>query len=118
MGEETTNLGSINISPNVVATIAYHATLQSYGIVGLAPKNLAEGLAQTITREPAKGVTVHYDGDNIDIEIYVVVEYGTHITSVAASVADTVRYQVEKTLGLHVNSINIHIAGLRISDMD
>jgi uncharacterized alkaline shock family protein YloU len=29
-----------------------------------------------------------------------------------------VRYQVEKTLGLPVNQINIHIQGLRISDLD
>jgi uncharacterized alkaline shock family protein YloU len=118
MGKETTTLGSIHISPNVVATITYHATLQSYGVVGLAPKNLVEGLAQTITNEPAKGVSVHYDGDNIDIDIYIIIEYGTRITSVASSVANTVRYQVEKTLGLRVNTINVHVAGLRISDLD
>ena len=44
MGKETTTLGSIHISPNAIASVAYHATLQSYGVVGLAPKNLAEGL--------------------------------------------------------------------------
>ena len=56
MGEETTSLGGIHISPNAIASIAYHATLESYGVVGLAPKNLAEGFALTITREPARGV--------------------------------------------------------------
>jgi hypothetical protein len=35
MGDETTTLGGIHISPNAVATIAYHATLESYGVVGL-----------------------------------------------------------------------------------
>lgn len=118
MGEETTTLGSIHITPNAVATIAYHATLQSYGVVGLASKNLAEGLAHTITKEPTRGVSVHYDGENIDIDIYIVVEYGTRITSVATSVANTVRFNVEKTLGLRVNSIDVHIASLRISDLD
>ena len=118
MGEETTSLGSITISPNVVATIAYQATLESYGVVGLAPKNFAEGLAYSITREPARGVSVYYDGEDIDITIYIIVEYGTRITSVATSVANTVRYHVEKALGLRVNAINVHIAGLRISDTD
>ena len=118
MGEETTTLGSINISPHAVATIAYHATLESYGVVGVAPKNLVEGLTHTITRVPTRGVSVHYDGDDIDIEIYVVVEYGTRITSVADSIANTVRYHVEKALGLRVNSIDIHIAGLRVSNTD
>jgi uncharacterized alkaline shock family protein YloU len=116
MGEETTSLGGIHISPKAVAAIAYHATLQSYGVVGLAPRNIAEGLAQTITREPARGVSVQYDGENIDIDLYVIVEYGTRISSVADSVANTVRYSVEKALGMPVHEVNVHIAGLRVSD--
>lgn len=116
MGEETTTLGGIHISPNAVAAIAYHATLQSYGVVGLAPKNLADGIVRTITREPSRGVTVRYDGENIDIDIYIIVEFGTRINSVAESVANAVRFNVEKALGLKVNSINIHVAGLRVSD--
>lgn len=118
MGEDTTSLGGIHISPNAVAAIAYHATLQSYGVVGLAPKNLAEGLAQTITREPARGVSVRYDGENIDIDIFIIVEYGTRITSVADSVANTVKFHVEKALGMPVHEINVHVAGLRVSNSD
>lgn len=115
MGEETTTLGTIYISPNAVATIAYRATLTSYGVVGLAPKNLAEGLAATITREPAHGISVHYNGEKVDIDIHVIIEYGTRITSVADSVANAVRYQVEKALGMPVHHVNIHVQGLRVS---
>ncbi len=118
MGEEITTLGTIHISPNAVATLAYHATLESYGVVGLAAKNLAEGIAQSITREPARGITVHYDGENIDIDIYIIVEYGTRITSVANSVANSVRFRVEKALGLRLHSINVHVQGLRVSNTD
>jgi len=118
MGEETTSLGGIHISPNAVATIAYHAVLESYGVVGLAPKNIADGFVKTITREPSRGVSVNYNGEDIDIEVHVIVEYGTRINSVAESVANTVRYHVEKALGLKVNNINVHVAGLRISNTD
>ena len=118
MGEETTSLGGIHISPAAVATIAHRAVLESYGVVGLAPKHLAEGLAHTITREPTRGVSVEYDGDKVDIEINIVVEYGTRIASVANSVANTVRYHVEKALGLRINTINVHVAGLRVSNTD
>jgi uncharacterized alkaline shock family protein YloU len=118
MGEELTSLGGIHISPNAVAKIAYHATLQSYGVVGLAPKNLAENLAQTITREPAHGVSVRFDGENIDIDIYIIVEFGTRINSVANSVANTVKYHVEKALGMAVHEVNVHVSGLRVSNTD
>jgi len=114
MGEELTTLGSIHISPKAVATLAYHATLQSYGVVGLAPKNLAEGLS--ITKDPARGISVHYDGTLLDIDIHVILEYGTRITSVAESVAHSVRYNVEKVLGMPVNTVNVHIHALNISN--
>jgi uncharacterized alkaline shock family protein YloU len=118
MGEETTILGGIHISPTAVATIAYHATLESYGVVGLAARNLADGIVHTITREPMRGVSVRYNGEDIDIEVNVIIEYGTRVTSVAESVANTVRYHVEKALGLRVNSVSIHVAGLRVSYTD
>ncbi len=118
MGDETTSLGEIHISPNAVATIAYYATMQSYGVVGLAPKNLADGLVHSITREPTRGVSVRYNGEDIDIDINVIIEYGTRITSVATSVANTVRFHVERALGLKVNTVNVHVAGLRISYTD
>lgn len=118
MGEEITSLGGIHISPNAVATIAYHAALKSYGVVGLAPKNLADGIVSTITREPLRGISVNYKGEDIDIDINVIIEYGTRITTVADSVASTVRFHVEKALGLKVNTVNVHVAGLRISNTD
>lgn len=118
MGEETTSLGGIHISPNAVATIAYHATLESYGVVGLAPKNLADGIVASITREPSRGVNVNYHGEDIDIDIHIIVEYGTRIAVVAESVANAVRFHVEKALGLKVNTVNVHVAGLRVSNTD
>jgi len=114
MGEETTTLGTIYIAPKAIATIAYHATLQSYGVVGLAPKNLAEGLS--ITKDPARGVSVHYDGAELNIDIHIIVEYGTRISSVANSVANAVRFNVEKILGMPVRNVNVHIQGLRVSN--
>ena len=118
MGEDTTTLGGIHISPNAVATIACQATLESYGVVGLAARNLADGLMKSITRDPSRGITVQYNGEDLDIEIHIIIEYGTRISSVAESVANTVRFHVEKALGLKVNSVNVHVAGLRVSNTD
>jgi uncharacterized alkaline shock family protein YloU len=118
MGKETTTLGTIHISPNALATIAYHATLTSYGVVDLAPKDLAEGISTTITREPAHGIAVRYNGEDIDIDVHIIIEYGTRITSVATSVANAVRYQVEKALGMPIHDVNVHVQGLHISDSE
>jgi len=118
MTKETTPIGSIHVSPQAIATIAYHAAMRSYGIVGMASKNVVDGLAQVLVKDPTHGIDVHYDGQQIDIDIYIIIEYGTRIKSVANSVANTVRYKVEKALGLPINEINIHVQGLRISSFD
>jgi uncharacterized alkaline shock family protein YloU len=61
-------------------------------------------------------VAVHYNGEEIDIDVHIIIEYGTRITSVAASVANAVRYQVEKALGMPIHNVNIHVQGLHVSD--
>jgi uncharacterized alkaline shock family protein YloU len=118
MSDENTPLGSIRISPRAIATIAYHAALQSYGVVGLTSKNFVDGLTNVIVKDPTLGVDVDYDGVHINIDLYVIIEYGTRIKSVASSVQHTVRYYVEKALGMPVNEVSVHVQGLRISDYD
>ena len=118
MTGETNPLGSINVSPRAIASIVYHAARESYGVVGLAHKSLMNGLTHVIVKDATHGAEVRYDGAQINIDVYVIIEYGTRITTVASSVSNTVRYQVEKALGLPVNDINIHVRGLRVSEID
>ena len=118
MSNEITPLGSIQVSSRAIATIAYHAARSSYGVVGLTSKNLVNGITKALVKDPTHGVEVKYDGKSITIDLYIVVEYGTNLKSVADSVINTVIYQVEKTLGMEVEEVNVHIQGLRISDLD
>ena len=111
---EQNTLGNIFLSHRAICSIVSHAAQTSYGIVGLAPKNLAAG----ITKDSTQGVSVKSDGKNVTIDLYIIVEYGTRITSVANSVSDSVKYQVEKMTGLHVDNVNVHVKGLRISNPD
>lgn len=116
MTDDITSLGSIHVSPRAIATIAFHAALQSYGVVGLTSRNLVDGLANVLVKDPTNGVEVHYDGNQINIDLFIVVEYGTRIKSVTNSVSNAVRFQVEKALGMTINQINIHVQGLRVSN--
>ena len=116
MMKENTSKGDIQISKQAIATIAFQAVQRSYGVVGLASKNIADELAHALVKDPTHGIDVDYKNQEINIDIYIIIEYGTRIKSVAASVANTVRYQVERSLGVPVNEINIHVQGLRISN--
>jgi uncharacterized alkaline shock family protein YloU len=111
-------LGSILIQKDAIASIARQSTLQSYGVVGLAPKNIIENIRQFLKKDARYGIEIEYDHDGLIIDIYIVVEYGTNIKSITNSVINTVKYNVEKTVGLPVRNINVHVRGLRISNMD
>ncbi|MCB2202415.1 Asp23/Gls24 family envelope stress response protein [bacterium] len=111
-------LGSILIQKEAVASIARQSTLQSYGVVGLAPKNLIENIRQILKKEKNYGIDVEFDHDGLVIDLYIVVEYGTRIKSITNSIVNSVKYNVEKTVGLPVRRINVHVRGLRISNMD
>jgi len=107
--------GIIEISPNAIATLASHAALQTYGVVGMASPNLASGIAASLTRDPNRGIEVHQDGAHIVIDVYVIIEYGTRIASVANSLINSVRYAVEQSTGVPVSQVNVHVQGLRVS---
>jgi uncharacterized alkaline shock family protein YloU len=111
-------LGSILIQKDAIASIVRQSTLQSYGIVGLVPKNLIENIRQWVKKDARYGVEVEYDHDGLVIDLYIVVEYGTRIKTITNSVVNSVKYNVEKTVGLPVRKINVHVRGLRISNMD
>ena len=50
--------------------------------------------------------------------MYVIIEYGTRVSSVASSVANTVRFHVERALGGPIGDVNVHVQGLRVSNPD
>jgi uncharacterized alkaline shock family protein YloU len=118
MTGETTPLGRITIAQRAIATIASHAALQSYGVVGMASKNLADGLAHVLVRDPRHGVEVTASVDSIVVDLYIIIEYGTRISTVANSVAHSVHYQLERALGMAIDAVHVHVQDLRISDTD
>jgi uncharacterized alkaline shock family protein YloU len=111
-------LGKILISHRAIASIAYDSALSSYGVVGLAAKNLAESISQVLTKDPNRGIDVIVNNNEVLLDVFIVVEYGTRIKSVAISVAENIKYKVEKATGLIVSAVNVHVRGLRISNTD
>jgi len=111
-------LGSIFISHRALASIASQSALESYGVVGLAAKNLAEGITQSLVKDPIMGVDINFEDSAVIIDLYIVIEYGTRIKSVADNVAELIKYQIQNMTGLSVKSVNVHVRGLRISNTD
>lgn len=115
MTTNETPRGKIEISPNAIATLVSHAVLQTPGVVGMATANLASDIAASLTRDPNRGITIRQENGHIVIDVYVIIEYGTRIASVANSLINGVRYTVEQSIGVSVGQVNVHVQGLRVS---
>ena len=86
-------------------------------MINLAP-GLKEVLRRLFCRNADYGITVTADPDGLVLVINLIVEYGLRIKSVTDSVADSVRYNVQRTIGIPVKRVDIHVRGLRISNPD
>lgn len=113
---ELTDYGHIHVSPQAIATLASLAVMGSYGVVGMTNKNLAGDLAEILQKESwRRGVEVHFNGDQIVIDLYVILEYGLRLSEVAHNIMSAVKYSVERALGVPVGAVNVHIQSVRIS---
>jgi len=114
-----THFGKIEISCQAIASIASQAVLESYGVVGMASKSFKDGLVTLLAPGAGhRGVDVQLVDEQIVIDLYVIIEYGTRISEVAHNIMSVVRFRVEKALDTSVAGVNIHVQGLRVSQED
>ncbi|UEX89359.1 Asp23/Gls24 family envelope stress response protein [Staphylococcus ratti] len=116
--EITNDYGSIEISNEVIASVVGGKAVECYGIVGMASRQqVRDGLAEILGHENyAKGIVVKEDNGILDIDMYIIVSYGVKISEVAQNVQATVKYTLEHTLKLKVNSVNIFVQGVRFNN--
>ncbi len=113
----TESLGRIEVSPRVVASIVGHSANECYGVVGMAARGLRDGIAERLNRENAhRGVEIEVREGGIEIELYIIAQYGTRISEVAHNLMSAVRYAVERSLGLPVLSVNVNVQGIHLED--
>lgn len=111
-----TDLGRIDVSPIAVANLASDAVVKSYGVVGMASPDLRGGLAELLNRDLQRGVRVEHINGQFTIDLYVIIQYGTRISEVAQNIMRTVKYRVERSLGIPVARVNVHVQGLRMTE--
>lgn len=116
--ELKTKFGQIDISNDVIATIAGGAAIDCYGIVGMASKNqIKDGLTDILRKENfTRGVIVRQVDDEVHIDMYIIVSYGTKISEIAHNVQSKVKYTLDKTVGLAVDTVNIYVQGVRVTN--
>jgi len=108
--------GYIHYSDEVLAKIVGLSTMECYGVVGMVSKNASDGFWELIRVENlSKGVKITLnEDDRLNIELFVMVEYGTKISVIANNIIQKVRYSVENFTGLKVSAITVNVQAVRV----
>ncbi|AGF55065.1 MULTISPECIES: Asp23/Gls24 family envelope stress response protein [Clostridium] len=108
--------GNINYSEEVLAKVVGLSTMECYGVVGMVSKNATEGLWELMRIENlSKGVKIQLtDEEKLQIELFIMVEYGTKISVIANNIIQKVRYSVENYTGLKVSAITVNVQAVRV----
>lgn len=108
-------LGIINIDKNVIAQITHQSVLECYGVVGFGYKTKGSNIAEILKGDHAatKGVKVERNDGKLDLEVYIIVQYGTNIATVSKNIIEKIKYNVEKMTSLEISSINVNVQGVR-----
>ncbi len=109
--------GSVRITDEVIAVCAAKAALDTDGV-----HSLVSGITDTIQKNilgkspESRGVKINQSDGEIVIDLFITVEYGVKIPSVAWNIQERVKREVEEMTGMHVIYVNIHVQGIHFED--
>jgi len=81
--------------------------------VGITAPRLHYG--QPVILDPQhlnQGVQVRMVNDHMVLDVYVALEYGLRISEIAHNIMSSVKFSVEKMLGVPVAQVNVNVQGL------
>ena len=105
--------GSINISEDVVASIAVSAAREVDGVAGMMSGS-AGNVTELMKKGLTKGVKMEVGEDSIALDLYLNVSYGHAIPEVAENVQKSVASAVEAMTGFSVGTVNVHVTGISL----
>ena len=103
-------LGTIQISEEVVASIASAAVQEVPDVTGLMGANVSDFMGGK--KMTAKGVRVEMDGEANVVYVFIMVRYGCTIGEVAKKAQNAVYQALESTTGYPVSAVNVHVGGI------
>ncbi|MCA0754515.1 Asp23/Gls24 family envelope stress response protein [Paenibacillus sp. N4] len=115
---ERTDIGTIQIAPEVIEVIAGLATIEVQGVAGMSG-GFAGGIVELLGRKNlSKGVKVEVGQREAAVDVSIIVEYGNRIPEIASEIQRNVKRSIEMMTGLGVVEVNVHIHDVHFKTPD
>jgi uncharacterized alkaline shock family protein YloU len=109
------NVGALKVSDDVIAIIAGITATDVPGVAGMTGGTLAGGISEMLGKKNlAKGVRVAVTNNEIVIDLFIIVDFGSRIPDVAFETQSRVKKTIESMVGMKVTEVNIHVQGIYI----
>lgn len=108
------SFGKISIHKKAISKIAAICATDSYGVVELKSRSGKQNTQLAREKYRGKGVKVSFVDNKIVIDIFLILKYGVSIPAISQSIRSAVKYKVEKFSGMTVESVSLHIVGIRV----
>lgn len=110
-----TPYGLVSVNEEILLKVAGYSAVESYGIVGMAAKRSTDGIVQLLGMENiGRGVRVRAFEDSVEVDLFIIVQYGISISAVAENIIETVKYNVEHLTGIQVKRVNVCVEDIRV----
>ena len=107
-----TDLGTVRIHKNVIASIASLAVLEIEGVKRVGG-DFKSGLMELVGRKTLAAIKVEFTkNEEIRVDIPLVVKYGYNIPEIASSAQEKVRNALDKMTNLSIKDININVQSI------
>lgn len=108
--------GNVKISDEVIATIATIAVSEVDGVHSMSGSFAGDIVEKLGKKTMTKGVKSTIEGDDITLDLNVILKYGVRIPEIAWNIQENVKKSVESMTGMNVTKVNVRVVGIEIPE--
>jgi uncharacterized alkaline shock family protein YloU len=109
-------LGTIQIAPEVLETIAALASMEIDGVAELSG-GIVGGISDLLgMKSLTRGIKVQIGTNETIIDVSIAIQYGYRIPDVSRQIQNSVQQAIYNMTGIHVTAVHIHIESVQINE--
>lgn len=114
---DATSNGSVYFVSDVLATIAGLAVTEVEGVANTVGGSgsfvdMFSRKAQSNSKNLTRGIKVDVSGNDVTVNVTIIVEYGFPVPEVASDIQENVKKAIETMTGMNVKSVDVHVQGV------
>ena len=107
------DLGAVQVHHNAIASIARIAALKVEGVVDTGGSFVDGIVGMMGKKDSPHGIRVEVTGNDVTLELQVIVEFGSSISQLAWQVQHEVRQAVQQMTGKNVQRVDVIVQGVQ-----